>query len=116
MISTGDIWLANFEPLRKGELGKKSRPSIIIQSREANELLDSATVVPISSHVQQDDEIYILLRPNKINGLTKPSIAICSHIYTINKERLIKKIGKLDNKEFESIIRGISLHLDLDTL
>ena len=114
LINKGDIWIANLEPSRKGELGKKGRPIIVIQSNDANELLDTVTVIPVSSNILQFDEIHILLKPAKQNGLAKESAAICSHIYTASKDRLTKKIGTLNNKELKEVISAVLLHLDVD--
>ena len=114
VINKGDIWLVNLEPSRKGELGKRGRPSVIIQSNDASEILDTVTLVPVSSDVLQHDEIHIFLKPTKPNGLSKESVAICSHIYTISKEHLIKKLGLITKQELEAIIRAILLHLDID--
>ncbi|OGI13787.1 MAG: hypothetical protein A3I68_07490 [Candidatus Melainabacteria bacterium RIFCSPLOWO2_02_FULL_35_15] len=110
----GEIWLVNFEPAREGELGKQKRPSIIFQANDASEIIDTITLIPLSSDTDQYNEIHILLKPSKLNGLTKLSAAICSHIYTVNKKRLIKNIGRLNNQELESISRGVILHLDID--
>ena len=37
-IEKGDIWLINLNPSRKGELGKNSRPCIVLQASEANKI------------------------------------------------------------------------------
>ena len=112
VITRGDIWIVNLEPSRKGELGKKGRPSVVIQSNDANEILDTVTLIPASSDVLQQDEIHIFLKPTKQSGLTKESAAICSHIYTVSKEHFIKKIGSTTKQELETIMRAVLLHLD----
>ncbi|OGI20171.1 MAG: hypothetical protein A3B68_01095 [Candidatus Melainabacteria bacterium RIFCSPHIGHO2_02_FULL_34_12] len=113
-IRQNEIWLVNYEPSRKGELGKTARPSIVVQNNEGCVLLDTITVIPTSTKIEQYDEIYIYLKPTKQNGLNKPSAAICSHLYTISKNNFIKKIGTLNQQEIETITRAITLHLDID--
>lgn len=113
IIKNGDIWLVNFEPSRKGELGKRDRPSIVIQSNPACRRLDTVTIVPLTSQIKQSDEIYILLKPATLNGLKKTSTALCSHIYTLHKQRFIKKIGLLTEQEINSIMMGIKFHLGI---
>ncbi len=110
----GEIWLVNFEPAREGELGKQKRPSIVFQADDASEIIDTITLIPLSSDTDQFNEIHIFLNPSKVTGLIKPSAAICSHIYTVNKKRLIKKIGTLNQQEIETITRAVALHLDID--
>ena len=113
IIKNGDIWLINFEPSRRGEFGKKARPSVVIQSNIANEILDTVTLIPITSDMEQSDEMYILLKPSKLNGLNKPSVVVCSHIYTTIRERLIKKIGKVNEQELNGVINAVILHLGI---
>lgn len=113
-IRKSEVWLVNYEPSRKGELGKTARPSIVVQSNEGCALLDTITVIPTSTKVDQYDEIYIYLKPTKQSGLNKPSAAICSHLYTISKNNFIKKIGILNEQDFNSIQKGLALHLDIE--
>lgn len=112
----GEIWLVNLEPARKGEFGKQKRPSIVFQADDASETIDTITLIPLSSGTEQFNEIHIFLKPSKTNGLVKPGAAICSHIYTVSKERLIKKIGTLNQQELETVTRAVILHLDIDVL
>ncbi len=113
-IRKGEVWLVNYEPSRRGELGKTARPSIVVQSNEGCTLLDTITVVPTSTKIEQYDEIYIYLKPTKQSGLNKPSAAICSHLYTISKNNFIKKIGTLNEQDFNYVQKGVALHLDID--
>ena len=113
-IRQSEVWLVNYEPSRRGELGKTARPSIVVQSNEGCTLLDTITVVPTSTNIDQYDEIYIYLKPTKQNGLNKSSAAICSHVYTISKNNFIKKIGTLNEQDFNSVQKGVALHLDIE--
>ena len=114
IISKSDIWLVNLEPSRKGEFGKRARPAVVVQSNDGNEILDTITIMPISSDINQFDELHILLKPTKTNGLSKQSAAICSHIYTLSKESFIRRLGFLTKQELEAITRAVLLHLDID--
>ena len=113
-IKQSELWLVNYEPSRRGELGKTARPSIVVQSNEGCALLDTITVIPTSTNIDQYDELYIYLKPTKQNGLNKPSAAICSHVYTISKNNFIKKTGILNEQDFQSVQKGIALHLDIE--
>ena len=113
-IKQSELWLVNYEPSRRGKLGKTARPSIVVQSNEGCTLLDTITVIPTSTNIDQYDELYIYLKPTKQNGLNKPSAAICSHVYTISKNNFIKRIGVLNEQDFSSIQKGVALHLDIE--
>ncbi len=115
-MKKGEVWLANLEPARIGELGKTKRPIIIFQNNVSRGLINTITFIPLSSKIKQFNSIHILLKPSKQNGLSKDSVAICSHIYTTLNSRLIKKIGRLSDKELEEITSAVLLHLDIDTV
>ena len=110
------MWLGNLEPARVGELGKTRRPIIVFQNDASSTLVDTVTFIPTLSKVKQYNAIHILLNPTRSNGLSKPSSAICSHIYTTTKNRLIKKIGVLSESELKEITDAVLLHLDIDVL
>lgn len=110
----GDIWSVNFEPSRSGELGKERRPALVFQHKDATAYLDTVTLIPLSSDVKQYNSIYIHVKPSKGNGLKKDSAVLCSHIYTVNSSRLLKKIGTLSAGELIKVTEAIIAHLDLD--
>ena len=112
----GEIWLVNLEPAREGELGKAKRPCLVFQNNSARVFINTITLIPFSSEIKQYNSIHILLNPTKSNGLSKPSSAICSHIYTTTRNRLIKKIGVLSESELKEITDAVLLHLDIDIL
>ena len=109
-IEKGDIWLVNLNPSRKGELGKNSRPCIVIQSTEANKILPTIVIVPLSSKKQRL-EIEIKITPDKTNNLKKESYVVWWHIYTIDKLNLVQKIGAINEEALGKISENI-----IDTL
>ena len=109
-IEKGDIWLVNLNPSRKGELGKNNRPCIVIQASEANKILPTIAIVPLSSK-KQKSELAIKIIPDEINNLRKESYAVWWHIYTVDKSSLVQKVGVIN----EEILGEISENI-IDTL
>ena len=109
-IEKGDIWLVNLNPSRKGELGKNNRPCIVIQANEANNILPTIVIVPLSSK-RQKSELEIKIIPNESNNLRKESYAVWWHIYTVNKLNLIQKVGVIKEEALSKISENI-----IDTL
>ena len=109
-IEKGDIWLVNLNPSRKGELGKNNRPCIAIQASEANKILPTIVIVPLSSK-KQKSELEIKIIPNKLNNLRKESYVVWWHIYTVDKSSLVQKVGIIN----EEILGKISENI-IDTL
>jgi mRNA interferase MazF len=91
------IFLANLDPVIGSEQGK-TRPVLIISEEELNQILPVVNVLPITSR-KPDRKIYsneVLIEAGH-SGLDKDSIVICYQIRTIDKRRLIKEIGKIDD-------------------
>ncbi len=88
-----DVYLADLNPtVGREQFGK--RPVLIISNNYEN-LLDTVTVIPITS-LKDGRKVY----PNELllkNELEVPSILLCQQIRTISKNRLIKKLTSLDN-------------------
>jgi len=109
-IEKGDIWLVNLTPSRKGELGKNNRPCIVLQASEANKILPTIVILPLSSKKQRT-ELEIKIIPNKISNLRKESYVIWWHIYTVDKLNLIQKVGSISDEELNKISENV-----IDTL
>jgi mRNA interferase MazF len=88
-----DVYLADLNPtVGREQFG--TRPVLIISNNYEN-LLDVATIIPITS-LKDGRKIY----PNELllqNQLEKPSILLCQQIRTISKKRLVKKLTSIDN-------------------
>jgi len=108
------IFLANLDPVIGSEQGK-TRPVLVISEEEINQILPVVNVLPITSR-KQDRRIYPneVLIPASIGGLEKDSIALCYQIRTLDKKRLIKDLGKIDDLSLqEEIIDALSFQLGI---
>lgn len=113
-IYRGDIYLANLNPYKGSEQGGK-RPVIIIQNDVGNHYSPTVIVAAVTSrffkkralptHVPLDNE-----------ELEKNSLALLEQIRTINKSRLIRKIGRVPKETMEEIDRAIFVSLALGHL
>ncbi|GAB6283526.1 MAG: type II toxin-antitoxin system PemK/MazF family toxin [Ignavibacterium sp.] len=108
------IFLANLDPVIGSEEGK-TRPVLVISEEEINYILPVVNVLPITSR-KPGRRIY----PNEFlissegSGLLKESIVLCYQIRTLDKTRLIKKIGKIDNLEVqEEIVDALCFQLGI---
>lgn len=114
MVYKWNIFLVNLEPVIGSEQGK-TRPVLIVSEEEVNEILPVVNVLPLTSF-KLNRKIYqneVFLDKN-ISGLAKDSIVLCYQIKTIDKTRLIKNIGCIDNAEIQAeIIEALSFQLGL---
>lgn len=109
-INRGDIYLANLNPYKGSEQGGK-RPVIIIQNNVGNHYSPTVIVTAVTSrffkkralptHVPLDNE-----------ELEKNSLALLEQIRTIDKSRLIRKIGRVPEEKMKEI--GAAIHVSLD--
>ena len=56
---------------------------------------------------------HIAVEPSSVNGLNKKSFIKTEQILTISKERLVKRIGMLEEKYLKQLEKAIKLVLDL---
>lgn len=98
------IWKANLDPVIGSEQGK-TRPVLIISDSKINNTLPVVNVIPITSR-KQNRKIY----PNESLieeghfGLEKESIVLCYQIRTLDKQRLVKNYGIIDDNIKQSEI------------
>lgn len=90
------VWLANLDPVVGSEQGK-TRPVLLISDTRLNQILPVVNVLPLTSRKSQR-RIYPneAMLPVGSVGLNAESIVLCYQIRTLDKQRLIKSFGSLD--------------------
>lgn len=107
----GEIWLVNFNPVRGSEQ-KGIRPALIIQNDIGNEVSPITIVGAISTSIKIYP-INVEIKSSE-SGLNKDSVVKLNQIRTIDKSRLIKKLGKLDPFRMEVVKSALILSLGLE--
>jgi len=97
----GEVWLVNFEP-ELGQEIRKTRPAIIV-NHDSVGVLPLKIVIPITDALKNKQEWMVAFTPSQTNGLSKLSFGDCFQIKSISEQRLIKKIGKLNEEEISDI-------------
>ncbi len=99
-VKRTEVWLVELNPTVGSEI-KKSRPCIIISPDEANKYLNTVTIAPLTSTTKS--------YPTRVNCSfdgKKGQVAI-DQIRAVDKERLKKKLGKMDKRTVEQIFKTI---------
>ncbi len=111
-IKRGGIYLAALDHAISKEISK-TRPVFVISNDKNNEFSGTVTVLPITS--KNIDKIYPfeILLPQGAGNLPKKSKIKADQIRTLDKIRLIKFIGSLENKEIAWIEKAVKIHLNL---
>lgn len=112
-MKQSEIWLIDLDPTKGAELQKK-RPAIIVNNDSLGKL-PLKIIVPITDWKDRYEIApwMIKIEPNTTNGLSKTSTADCFQIRSLSQERLIKKLGNIDQNTLEAIKEGIRKVLNL---
>ena len=97
----GDIFLVNFNPAKGGEIGKL-RPAIILSDRDANEVLETVIVIPLSTIIEAD-ALPFRYSITKRTNLQKNSDACINEVRALSKARLKEKLAALTAEELNII-------------
>jgi mRNA interferase MazF len=106
----GEVWLVSLGAARSGEAGK-NRPAIVISVDELNALRQDEliVVVPLSSSRAPS-----ALRPEvSVEGLDRPSRAICRGVRAVSRARLLRPLGTLPAATLAEVERSLALILGL---
>jgi mRNA interferase MazF len=110
-IKRGEIYLVDWSPGRGSEQ-TGIRPALIIQNDLGNKLSPTVIVATISTKGKKVYPFHVLIEPHE-SGLPEISIVKLEQIMTIDKGRLIKKIGFLGNKRMAEV--EIAIYRSLGT-
>ena len=109
----GDIYWARFGP--SGDSGPSGkRPAVVIQNDLLNRSNIQTTVVALLTSKKKFATVpgNVLLRKGMAN-LPKTSVAVVSQMATVDKNRLLEKIGTLDKDKLEEVIKGCQMVISL---
>lgn len=109
-MKRGDIYYIeiNDEGVTGHEM-MKNRPGIIVSRDEHNDVAETVQVVYCSAsskHPELPEHICIRSTP-------RMSVAMCEHIYTVDKSRLGNYVGSLTEQELQMLDVGIMVALGI---
>ncbi len=91
-----EVWLVSLEPTIGSEI-RKTRPCVVVSPNETNRLLRTVIVAPLTSTIKQYPTRLEITFQNR-----KSSIAL-DQIRTVDKSRLLKKLGTITSNEYQSV-------------
>lgn len=94
-VSRFEIYLVTLNPTVGSEI-QKTRPCVVISPNELN-VLNTVIIAPLTSKGFE-----FIFRP-KIKFQEKNGLILLDQIRTVDKSRLVKKIGKVDIKKAQEI-------------
>lgn len=106
----GSVYLIQFDPAVGREI-RKTRPAVVISNDHMNELAATVLVMPITGghHAYYH---WIPLDPPE-GGLTKRSNIVTEQIKSVDRRRLLRRLGSLRRGTMDQIEQAIRDHCGL---
>ena len=108
----GDVYLVSFDPTLGAEI-RKTRPALIVQNDVDNRWSPITIVAAISS--RPDEPVY----PTEVSvdppegRLSVPSVVLLNQIRSIDRRRLVKRLGRLQPGTMKVVDRALQISLGL---
>ena len=111
----GDIYYADMEPHIGSEQGG-TRPVVVLQNDVGNRYAPTLIVATVTSHTEKKryQPTHVLIAHN--TAFEKPSVVQLEQIFTIDKSRVQRFLGRLTQDEMQEIEKGVVSSLDLNEL
>lgn len=109
----GEIYLTALDPTIGHEI-KKTRPALVIQNDVSNQYSATTIVAPITSTVRMPlAPVHTILTADTATGLSVVSVALLNQIRTIDRRRLMKRLGAADAQTMEQVDQAIKISLHI---
>lgn len=114
-MKRGDIYWADLRP-RSGSEQTGRRPVIVVSHDAFNQTAGwrSIIVVPVSASERQAARGPTVVELPAGHALTKPSVAVCHQITTIDRSKLLKRAGALPASILEAVEQALKAAMDLN--
>lgn len=111
----GEIYLVSFDPTVGHEI-KKTRPALIIQNNVSNQYSPITIVAAISSQFSNPPHPREVILPTGTTGLGKPSAVVLNQLRSVDRMRLVKRLGTVESSTMKKIDQALLISLGLITL
>src|SRR5205823_329261 len=107
----GEVYLVAFDPTVGHEI-QKTRPAVVIQNNVSNQYSPITIVAAISSQFADPPHPREVIISTK-SGLPKRSAVILNQIRSVDRKRLIKRLGALDATTMRKVNEALMISLGL---
>ncbi|RKZ91964.1 MAG: PemK family transcriptional regulator [Candidatus Parabeggiatoa sp. nov. 1] len=111
-IARGDVILCDLNPI-KGTEPAGIRPVLILQIDRANAVSPHTVIAPFTTKIRQTLLPSHVMIASGVGGLSNDSILLCEQIRVIDKSRIVRVLGHLDDKKMEEVAKALRTILGL---
>src|ERR1700694_2989324 len=109
----GEVFLVNFDPTVGSEI-QKTRPALIIQNDVGNRYSPITIVAAITSRVSAGPyPVEVVVEAAARNGVSVRSAIRLDQIRTVDRHRLVRRLGVLDSTGLAKVDEAIKISLGL---
>ena len=108
----GDIYLVSFDPTVGSEI-QKTRPALVIQNDIGNQYSPITIVAAVTSKFDLPPYPTEVVMEPKDSGLSQTSAVVLNQIRSVDRQRLIQRVGKASPKVMSRVDRAIQISLGL---
>lgn len=112
-IKRGEIHLASLDPTIGREISK-TRPVVIVSNDVNNQFSGTITVLPITSKNLQKIYPFEVMLSKGTGNIPKNSKVKADQIRTLDKRRILKRIGILSDEDMIRVDTAVKIHLGMD--
>jgi mRNA interferase MazF len=108
----GEVYVVSLDPTVGAEI-RKTRPAVVVQNDLANRRSPITVVAAVTSRFEE------LLYPTEVlvrapeGGLTSDSVVLLNQIRSVDKGRLVRRVGVLKPETMKEVDRALLLSLGL---
>lgn len=112
-LRRGDVYLCSFDPTVGHEI-KKTRPALVIQNDVGNRYSPLTIVAAVTSSVSPVPyPVEVVMEPTTANGLVVRSSIRLDQIRTVDRQRLVQRLGVVDSAIMAKVDEAIKISLGL---
>ena len=112
-LRRGEVYLCSFDPTIGHEI-KKTRPALVIQNNVGNRYSPLTIVAAITSAVSPVPyPVEVVIDPAAGNGLEVRSSIRLDQIRTVDRQRLVRRLGVADSPTMAKVDEAIKISLGL---
>ena len=111
-VTRGDVVLCDLNPV-VGTEQAGVRPAVVLQIDRANAVSPHTIVAPFTTKIRRALLPSHVFVPAGVGGLSQDSVVLCEQIRVIDKRRIIKVLGHLDEPYLQQVAKALSAILGL---
>jgi mRNA interferase MazF len=111
-VTRGDVVLCDLNPV-VGTEQAGVRPAVVLQIDRANTASPHTIIIPFTTKIRRALLPSHVVVPAGVGGLSQDSVVLCEQIRVVDKRRVNKVLGHLDDLYMQQIAKALSVILGL---